>query len=629
ISSSASWAEYRSSATTKATSWPWKRTLSVARTAWVSPAIVGIQANPCASRSFPVITARTFGCSSAAETSMSFILAWAKGLLRIAEWSIPGSCRSSTYLPLPRTKRASSLRGILSPKVCPCLVSTAITASPPPAWARRACQERGRSHDHTRSAKPALQSVLLAEPLLQEAEVGAAGDALDRGHVVPVGPDREHRAGLDGLTVEVHRARPAVGGVAPPVGPGEPQGVPDEVDEQEARLHVGLPRLPVYVHLYPHGATLSTVSHTVLGAPGAAHGLPQGPHYQHPHQIPLVLRRAPGVIQRVALLRRPFPGSFVELLARLLSLEYLLGLPGPERGGAHAAHPTARVLYLLPTHPHRDPQGRRGVVAGPPLHLEVGASLGRPRDPGLREDLVRLDGRLERPHGQVLDGDGPLSTRSAHHDLGPERDEGRREVLRWVRVGEGAADRAHIPHQRVGDKFLRVREQRVPLPHHRGLQEVPVAGEGPDPQRPLVLPDVAELAVQLVYVYEHLREGQPQLHHRDQAVPPGQKAGLRPVPLQEFDCFLDRGGNLVVELRGYLQRRLLSLRLARGPRPGLLEPGRVYAGQYNKTHNAFIPSVRDLRPQREESEAVSLVSLVSLGPAAWMGPERSARRPPE
>ena len=36
ISASASWAEYRSVAITNATSWPWKRTLSPASTAWVS-----------------------------------------------------------------------------------------------------------------------------------------------------------------------------------------------------------------------------------------------------------------------------------------------------------------------------------------------------------------------------------------------------------------------------------------------------------------------------------------------------------------------------------------------------------------------------------------------------------------
>jgi hypothetical protein len=36
ISSSASFAEYSSVAITNATSWPWKRTLSPASTAWVS-----------------------------------------------------------------------------------------------------------------------------------------------------------------------------------------------------------------------------------------------------------------------------------------------------------------------------------------------------------------------------------------------------------------------------------------------------------------------------------------------------------------------------------------------------------------------------------------------------------------
>jgi hypothetical protein len=58
--------------------------------------MVGIQARPCSSRSFPVMTARTLGCSRAAETSMLFILAWANGLRRIAECSIPGSWMSST-----------------------------------------------------------------------------------------------------------------------------------------------------------------------------------------------------------------------------------------------------------------------------------------------------------------------------------------------------------------------------------------------------------------------------------------------------------------------------------------------------------------------------------------------------
>ena len=96
MSSSASRAEYRSWATTKATSWPWKRTLSVARTACTSWDRVGIQASLSAARVSPVITASTLGCASAAVASTETILACASGLRRIAPCSIPGSAMSST-----------------------------------------------------------------------------------------------------------------------------------------------------------------------------------------------------------------------------------------------------------------------------------------------------------------------------------------------------------------------------------------------------------------------------------------------------------------------------------------------------------------------------------------------------
>ena len=84
ISSNASRAEYLSSATTKATSCPWKRTLSVARTAAVSYDNVGTHARPRVSRTAPVMTAFTFGCASAADVSIDLIKACATGLRRIA-----------------------------------------------------------------------------------------------------------------------------------------------------------------------------------------------------------------------------------------------------------------------------------------------------------------------------------------------------------------------------------------------------------------------------------------------------------------------------------------------------------------------------------------------------------------
>ena len=80
---------------TNATSWPWKRTLSVASTACRSADIVAIHAIPRASRSRPVMTAWTRGSASAAEVSIETIRAWASGLRRIAPWSIPCRAMSS------------------------------------------------------------------------------------------------------------------------------------------------------------------------------------------------------------------------------------------------------------------------------------------------------------------------------------------------------------------------------------------------------------------------------------------------------------------------------------------------------------------------------------------------------
>ena len=111
ISSSASRAAYLSVATTKAISWPWNRTLSVASTACTSPEIVGIQARPRSARSAPVNTAMTFGWAVAAVASTETILACASGLRSTAPCSIPGREMSSTKVPWPRMNRASSLRG--------------------------------------------------------------------------------------------------------------------------------------------------------------------------------------------------------------------------------------------------------------------------------------------------------------------------------------------------------------------------------------------------------------------------------------------------------------------------------------------------------------------------------------
>ena len=111
ISSSASRAAYRSSATTNATSWRGNRTLSVASTAWTSFESVGIHARPCSASMAPVTTSLTFGCASAAEVSMRHDPGVRDRRAQDGEVEHPGQLHVVAELPhATRMNRGSSLR---------------------------------------------------------------------------------------------------------------------------------------------------------------------------------------------------------------------------------------------------------------------------------------------------------------------------------------------------------------------------------------------------------------------------------------------------------------------------------------------------------------------------------------
>ena len=90
------------------------------------------------------------------------------------------------------------------------------------------------------------------------------------------------------------------------------------------------------------------------------------------------------------------------------------------------------------------------------------------------------------------------------------------------------------------------------------LEQLPVPGHRPDPDLVDPDPDVAELVVQVVDVDEVLEVGEPQLHHREQAVAAGDEAGLVAQPLEQADGVVDAGGAFVVERSGNLH---VSLRV--------------------------------------------------------------------
>src|SRR5512143_2670910 len=116
--------------------------------------------------------------------------------------------------------------------------------------------QRIAGHHHPGSTVAALQPVLLEEPVLDRMELAVLLEALDRHDLPAVGLDGEDRARLHRDAVEQDRARPAVRRVAADVRARQAEHVPQEMDQQEAGIHLGLLCRSVhrYVDLVPgHG----------------------------------------------------------------------------------------------------------------------------------------------------------------------------------------------------------------------------------------------------------------------------------------------------------------------------------------------------------------------------------------
>src|SRR5437899_580387 len=91
---------------------------------------------------------------------------------------------------------------------------------------------------HPRRAEATLQAVLLHEAFLDGMELAVLLQPFDGGDVAAVGLHGQHRARLHGHAVEEDGAGAAVRGVAADVGAGEPEALAQQVDEQQARLHL-------------------------------------------------------------------------------------------------------------------------------------------------------------------------------------------------------------------------------------------------------------------------------------------------------------------------------------------------------------------------------------------------------
>ena len=197
----------------------------------------------------------------------------------------------------------------------------------------------------------------------------------------------------------------------------------------------------------------------------------------------------------------------------------------------------------------RGARGGDGPVADAPVQLLVGAA-------GARRD-ARRGSRPASPPGRPRSRTGPRwnspmpITRSPRRAPDDELRVHRRahggQVLGRIGLAERAADRAAVADHGVGDHALGVGEDREQLVQERRFEEIAMTGHRPDPDLAVVRAHIPQLPRQRIDVYHVLRGGEPELHHREQAVPTGQQPGVRTELLQQRESVFDARRALITK----------------------------------------------------------------------------------
>jgi hypothetical protein len=110
-----------------------------------------------------------------------------------------------------------------------------------------------RAGDHARRAEAALQPVMFAEHLLNDAEAAIlVHQTFNGGHIRTIGLRHEYRAGFYRLAVDIDGAGAAMAGFTADMRAGDAQVFPKEMDQQRARFRKAFNLAPVHGQFYVH-----------------------------------------------------------------------------------------------------------------------------------------------------------------------------------------------------------------------------------------------------------------------------------------------------------------------------------------------------------------------------------------
>ena len=274
------------------------------------------------------------------------------------------------------------------------------------------------------------------------------------------------------------------------------------------------------------------------GAPGVDHG-----------HVALVFFVGVGIRVRIDAVRGPRGCRRHDVRRQCLPRQGGFRCRGSVRRAGHAAQDQPRPgagAGLV----HR--QCRRGAyhhIAGCRVR-QLGVARpgrgGRQRDAYGCQDLVGFQGGGEEIHEEVVRRHRVLARGRGQHERRAKGREGHRQVRGRVGMGDAAAHGAPVPHLQVADHRGRVGQPGQQSAHGFRRGHLGMGRERADDQVLAVHPDTAQ-AGDVSEVDQDLGLGEPELHGRNEAVPPGQQLAVLAVFLQQAERFLEGGRRLVSE----------------------------------------------------------------------------------
>jgi hypothetical protein len=150
---------------------------------------------------------------------------------------------------------------------------------------------------------------------------------------------------------------------------------------------------------------------------------------------------------------------------------------------------------------------------------------------------------------KVCCDDSSLPAGTGDHEFGVQGYHRCGKIAGWIGVYTSPANGSSMPDLRVGHLLDASGDQRCVLGDQRITHDFEVWRHRPDDDRVTVVADALE-RIDLGQVDQQLGRCEPELHHRQQALPTSNDLGIIAALGEQLQRLIDAGGRLVVESRG-------------------------------------------------------------------------------